>query len=468
MARVLMVGGGICGLAGALMLARDGHEVTVLERDAAPIPESPDGAWEDWARDGVTQFRQAHFLAPGGRGVLEDTLPDVLDALREAGATRFDALGFLPPMIAGQGPRAGDERFVTFTARRPVMEQVVGTAAEREPGLEVRRGTSAAGLIAAPRGAVTHVSGVRLDTGETVDADVVVDAMGRRSQFPRWLADVGVGPVEEEAEDSGFIYYGRYFRSADGSIPPLYAPVLTPIGSFSILTLPGDNGTWAVGFVTATGDKPLKGLRHRDRWEAVLRACPAHAHWLDGEPLNEMQAMGGLVDRYRRLAPDGRPQVTGVALLADAYSCTNPSLGRGISLGLMHARCLRDTVSSMADDAVGFAEAWDSATESELTPWYRDTLEEDRSRLAEMEALREGREPPPPSAATALRNAVIAAGMSDPDVFRIFLDSRVCIRRLGDALSDPDTAARVFEVADGHSPFQFPGPDRGELLRLLG
>ena len=134
----------------------------------------------------------------------------------------------------------------------------------------------------------------------------------------------------------------------------------------------------------------------------------------------------------------------------------------------MHARCLRDTVSSFDDDAVAFAEAWDSATERELTPWYRETLEEDRARLAEMEALREGREPPPPSEASALRNAVIAAGMSDPDIFRIFLDSRVCVRRIGDALSDPDAAARVLEAAAGQSPFPFPGPDRDELLRLLG
>ena len=57
--------------------------------------------------------------------------------------------------------------------------------------------------------------------------------------------------------------------------------------------------------------------------------------------------------------------------------------------------------------------------------------------------------------------------MSDPDMFRIFLDSRASIRRLGDALSDPDAAARVFELAAGQSPFPFPGPDRDELLRLL-
>jgi hypothetical protein len=291
--------------------------------------------------------------------------------------------------------------------------------------------------------------------------------MGRRSPLQRLLADAGVGPIQEEVEDSGFIYYGRYFRSSDGSTPPPYAPPLTPIGSFSILTLPADNGTWAVGLVTASGDKPLKQVRHINRWTAVLRACPAHAHWLEGEPISEMLAMGGLVDRYRRLAPDGRPIITGVALLADAYSCTNPSLGRGISLGLKHARCLRDTVASMDGDPVGFAEAWDAVTESELTPWYRETLDEDRARLAEMEALREGREPPEPTEASVLRNAVITAAIYDADLFRTFLASRMCLERLDESFPDPAAVARVQEQAADKTPFAFPGPDRDELLQML-
>jgi 2-polyprenyl-6-methoxyphenol hydroxylase-like FAD-dependent oxidoreductase len=466
-ARILVLGGGFCGLAAGLLLARDGHEVTVLERDFDPVPTSAEEAWEQWPREGVTQFRQAHFLAAGGRAVLEETLPDVLDGLVAAGACRFDPIETLPPTLTDRARQLGDERFVTFTARRPVMEQVLGAIAQRESGLEVRRGASVAALIMHSRAGVPHVSGARLKTGESMSADIVVDAMGRRSQLPRWLKDAGVGPIEEEAEDSGFIYYGRYFRSLDGSIPQTYAPLLTPIGTFSILTLPGDNGTWAVGVVTASGDKPLKQLRNSDLWTAVLRSCPLHSHWLDGEPMSEMLAMGGLVDRYRRLFVDGAPLITGVALLADAYSCTNPSLGRGISLGLMHARSLRDTVAGLEEDPVEFAQAWDSATEDELTPWYRETLDEDRAGLGEMEALREGQELPPLSEASALRDAVIRAGMNDADLFRTYLDSRMCLARLGDAFSDPTAVARVFELADQQSRLPFPGPDRSELLHLL-
>jgi 2-polyprenyl-6-methoxyphenol hydroxylase-like FAD-dependent oxidoreductase len=52
------MGGGVCGLATGLMLARDGHDVTVLERDPAPVPETLEDAWDLWERGGVSQFRQ--------------------------------------------------------------------------------------------------------------------------------------------------------------------------------------------------------------------------------------------------------------------------------------------------------------------------------------------------------------------------------------------------------------------------
>ena len=139
MADVLIIGGGVCGLGTALLLARDGHDVTVLERDAAPVPDKPQDAWDAWERRGVTQFRQPHNFMPGLRLILEAELPDIQQALRNAGASRFDMVNPLPPFFADQSPRPIDDKLWTYTARRPAGEWVFADAARREPRVTVRR-----------------------------------------------------------------------------------------------------------------------------------------------------------------------------------------------------------------------------------------------------------------------------------------------------------------------------------------
>jgi 2-polyprenyl-6-methoxyphenol hydroxylase-like FAD-dependent oxidoreductase len=457
MARVVVLGAGVCGLAAALMLRRDGHDVTVLERDPAPVPDSDEDAWERWERAGVTQFRQAHFLQPLGRSVLDEELPDVRDALLAAGAAGFDPLRLMPPWITDRRPRPGDERFATITARRPVIEHALARVAQEE--LDVRRGVEVERLVS---NGVPRIAGVRTTGGVDLPADLVVDAMGRRSRLPGWLADAGAHRTREESERAGFLYYTRFFR---GEQPQLFAPLLTAIGTVSLLTLPGDGDTWSVTVLGAAGDRPLKCLRKAEAWMAVVRACPLQAHWLEGEPITEVLGMGGIVDRYRRLAAGSRPAATGVALLGDACACTNPSLGRGMALGLRHAQLLRDT---MREEEPGrFAESWDAVTEAELAPWYRNAARQDRERLREIDALRQGLDRPPPTdRRAAVRAALMPAAMCDPDVFRAMLAERCCLDS-PTALDEPELAERILELARDAEPAPLAGPHRERLLMLL-
>jgi glycine/D-amino acid oxidase-like deaminating enzyme len=76
---VVVIGGGLVGLSTAMLLARDGHHVTVLERDPAP-PPAPADAWRDWERRGVNQFRLPHAFLPRFRQLLDAELPDVPSA----------------------------------------------------------------------------------------------------------------------------------------------------------------------------------------------------------------------------------------------------------------------------------------------------------------------------------------------------------------------------------------------------
>ena len=389
MARVVMVGAGIVGLGTAMLLAGDGHEVTVLERDSAPPPDRPTDAWYGWERRGVNQFRQPHGLQPRFCQLVQAELPHLARALEAGGALRTNLIRDLPVSMTG-GWRDGDERFDWLTGRRPFVEAVFAAQAAATPGIEIRRGVAVRGLLTSPpdRSAVPHVVGVETECDERVLGDVILDMGGRRSALPSWLAALGGRPTREEREDSGFMYFGRHFCSTDGSAPPLLGPPKIDWGTISSLSLPADNGAWCLGIVAAANDKALFGLRRLDRWEAVVRSLPLVAHFLDGEPIDDgVAVITKLEDRFRRFVVDGHPVATGVFAVGDSWAASNPAVGRGISIGLLHALVLRDTIREVGlDNPTVFACRFHHRTAETVEPWYRTTLTGDRDRLAEVHA----------------------------------------------------------------------------------
>jgi 2-polyprenyl-6-methoxyphenol hydroxylase-like FAD-dependent oxidoreductase len=469
MARIVVAGGGICGMAGALMLARDGHEVTVVDRDPGPVPGDPDEAWADWDRRSVGQFRFAHVLLARGYHVLDAALPDVVETLRANGALVFNQVAEMLPAIPGSTPREDDSRFDTVTGRRTSIEWSLAQVLAREPGVEVRRGAAIAGLVPGPTilDGVVHVAGVRLEDGEEIAADLVIDATGRRSPTSDWLVAIGGQAPLEESEDVGFSYAGRFFRSADGSVPEHRMGGLTPCGSISLLTIPSDSGTWSATIYTASDDAPLRRVRDWDVFQRVWRSFPDHAHWLDGEPIGDLASMSGAVDRTRRFVIDGSPIVTGMLSIADAHACTNPSIGRGMTIGLMHTTVMRDAVRAHLDDPVELALAFHAATEEHVEPWHSATREIDRGRIVEMRAAIEGR------TLEAAPEAAIAAALAqmtrtDEDALRWFSEIVTCLASPLEVFSRPGVFEHVLELAAAASPPEPYGPDRSRLLELCG
>ncbi len=471
MAETLIVGGGVVGLALGMLLARDGHGVTVLERDAEPPPPDADAAWSSWTRSGVNQFRLPHLFLAGYREIVEIELPEVAEALEREGAVRFRPLAGIPESITG-GRRPGDERRELLSGRRAMVERVMAAAAEGTGGLEVRRGVSVGGLLVG-REAVPgtpQVVGVRTESGEALFADLVVDCGGRRSALGGWLEAIGARPPVEVRDDSGFIYYGRHFRSPVGSLPPHLGPGIQEWGSISSLTLPADNGHWSLVIVARADDRALLGLRDSARWEAVFGSLPTVAHWLEGEPLEDrVVTIAKIEDRHREMWPDGSPVATGLVVVGDAWSCTSPSLGRGASIGMLHARALRDTLRSVGpEEPALLSEAFRAATATSVEPWWDATHRADRHRLTEMEAVAAGGDYRPADPSYEASKALLAAAAQDPDLLRAALD-------IGFVLEQPDAVAarpglRERAMALGGDWRSRPplGPDRSQLLALAG
>lgn len=471
MGQIVVVGAGVVALGTAMLLAGDGHRVIVLERDPEGPPSDPVEAWERWQRPGLNQFRMAHAFLGGFRAIVDAELPRVSKALQDAGGLRLNFIRDVLPAQMSGGWRDGDERYEWLTGRRTLVEAVLAATAETTPGVEVHRGVAVAGLTsgASALTSVSQVTGVRTKDGQSIPADLVVDMSGRRSALPGWLQDIGARPPSEELEDSGLLYFGRHFRSADGSVPPMLGPAQIHWGTVSSLTLPADNGTWSVVVVTSSKDTALRSLREADRWEAVVRGLPLVAHWLDGTPIDDgVQVMARLEDRYRGFVVGGNPVATGVVAVADSWACSNPANGRGASIGMLHALTLRNQLRVVGvDDPAAFAEAFHAATAETVEPWYRATLTSDRHRLGEIEAGIRGESYDSPDAAYQLEKALDTVASQDPDCLRANFDIRFVLRTPEEVFARPGLRDKVLQLGSGWRDERPFGPNREQLLALV-
>jgi 2-polyprenyl-6-methoxyphenol hydroxylase-like FAD-dependent oxidoreductase len=462
---VAIIGGGIIGHLAAILLARDGRAVTLLERDAAPVPDDAEACCSSWVRRGVTQFRLPHLFQPRFREIVETELPELVAAMDAGGCVRFNPLAALPSAVSG-GRRPGDERFDVLTGRRPVVEAIVARLVAATPGIEVRRGAAVTELLVDHEAPVPRVRGVRTPAGE-VFADVVVDAAGRRSPVADLLVAAGCRRPIEQVDDVGYVYYARDFRNDDGSVPPLNAPVQQVYESFSVITVPADRGWWSVVLVAGSTDRAMRRASGVAAWDRVLAALPAARPWADADHASDVAVIRRIEDRRRQHLVDGTPAATGLFAIGDAWACTNPSVGRGMSIGAMHAVALRDHLRESAGDAdVTSALRWAARTAATVERYWTDTHNFDEHRLHEIQAQIDGRPYETDDRGWHLAQALAGAASVDPTMLRHYLDVAAVLDRGVEVLSRPGVAERAIELAP--QARTLPGPSRQDLVELLG
>lgn len=470
MADVVVMGGGPAGLASAILLAQQGLEVVVLDRDE-PAPADPETAWESWARGSVGQFRLVHFLQPAGRAIIEEHLPAVFDELQAVGALRFNAGVAAARLLPDGFDETRDlSRYETLTTcRRPLIEFAYAAAAARTPGVDVRHGCPATAVVTGTEviPGVPHVTGVRTESGETIHAQVVVDAAGRRSPVSSMIEAAGGRRPPEHAFEAGFVYNTQYYRGSE--LPEPRDDLLSAIGSMSILTVPGDNGWWSVTLYHSPKDKQMRRVRDAKVFERVLRALPNHAHWADGERQGETHSMAATANSTREFVVDGTPCATGVIPLGDAWGFTNPSIGRGITLGLMHVVEMAPAIAEHIDDPRRLAEEWERRTSDLPARWHASTVDFDRLRAPQVDALMRGLADPsdPADPNVAGSRAFVSAAHYDAQVLEWFLEVLGCFTLPDDVIARDGVFERVLEVALSNPPYESPGPNRAELEELL-
>ncbi len=344
----VVLGGSMAGLLAARVLADHVDQVTVVDRDDLPV--------EPGHRSGVPQSRHAHALLPRGAEILERLLPGLVGGLVADGAfaTRSRvAMRMVTP--AGPLPPAPSESgFVGFS--RPLLEWHVRARVAALGNVVVRPRHDVFGLVT-DGAAVTGAAVRRRDTGASsvLPADLVVDATGRGSRAPRWLAELGYGAVPEETIESGIGYATRWFdrpaaRSApwDAAVVNGRVPDVPRVGL--VLPVEGNRWTITVGGLAGTFP-PLDEGGFLDYARTLTDPCVATAIEA-GTPLTPIRGARTPVSRLRHFERLRRwPR--GFVVTGDAVCAFNPIYGQGMTVSAMDALVLDAELRSDRPDFEG-------------------------------------------------------------------------------------------------------------------
>jgi menaquinone-9 beta-reductase len=307
---VLIVGGGVAGLAAALRLGAAGRRVLLVEQAALP-------------RDKVC-----------GEGLMPMALAELAELAALPAGAGLDA----GPAALGGAPFAGLEY---RSARRRVALDFRGPLQGR--------GLRRTALISALHAAVTRLPGVSQHADAAREPlwedGRIVGVRGVRAVYraPVVLAADGVHAGLARRAGVGLRVYGermalrRHYRLAPGVAVPrvvvgLFAPhdvYLTPVGGGLLL---------ATTMTDRPGYRALAG-----RYDAFLRAGPCGELFAGAEPVTPELGW------HHPLFVPRRYSAGGMLLVGDAGGGVDPCLGMGIALALASARFAAEAAAGLLD-----------------------------------------------------------------------------------------------------------------------
>lgn len=340
MKSAVVLGGSVAGLLTARVLSRHGYRVTIVERDRV-----------DGGRAGVPQSKHTHVLLTSGLRALEELFPGLTAELVESGGPCLSVPADLGVWQSGRWVSRSHASAPVLTASRPFVEAMIRQKVLEEDEIRVAFGVVATGLRAGAGG----ICGVALrdrggDAGRAVHADLVVDATGRGSRLPEWLAALGAEAPAEEVLRTGRVYATCTFEGAepDFGLRGFYIvpDARQPLGA---IILPAETGRWMVTLSGPPGQAPPTDLAGFVAFAAGLPHDAPHRWLTDAQPVNKPVGYRHTENRRRRY---DRPRWSqpGLLVVGDALCAFNPVYGQGLSVAALGAvvldRALREAPST--------------------------------------------------------------------------------------------------------------------------
>jgi 2-polyprenyl-6-methoxyphenol hydroxylase-like FAD-dependent oxidoreductase len=409
--RAIVLGGSIAGLGAARALANHFDRVTLVERDELTVSAAN--------RKGVPQAQHAHGLLPSGYRILSDYFPKLMDELVADGAMRCDISGdFLWYQYGGWKLRS-DCGLEGIVVSRPHLERKVREHVLALPQLELLHGHDGEDpVFDQAKRRVTGLGVRNRSTGATTTlvADLVVDALGRGSPSPKWLAAWGYGKVSETNVTIDVGYATGVFerRSGDlyGSCGAIVAGTAPQSTRYAAI-LGAEGNRWVITLVGCLRDFPPTDVAAWKEFARTLPISDVAGLVKDREPIGPIVSYRFPANRHCHYESlEDFP--AGYLVAGDAICSFNPIYGQGMSVALSEARALdRCLAAGDGDLAKRF---FREVARIVASPWAIATGEDYRYPQVE------GRRPPGYGLVSRYMERAHRAATRDPVVLRRFFE----------------------------------------------
>jgi 2-polyprenyl-6-methoxyphenol hydroxylase-like FAD-dependent oxidoreductase len=371
------------GLATALAFSRNDVDVVIVERDPEPpVLASPEDAFDGWARPGVPQFRHAHILLARLQTIVRDRHPELHAELLKAGLELSSLEEMLPPNhLENYRALPGDEDLRHFWGRRATFEYLLRRHVERLPHVRFVHSAKVTGLKLETSDRAIRARGLELTRAgapELIEADLVVDASGKRTECPGWLEARGAR-IRFDRYPSNYLYVCRHYQLDDPrSTPPRHGTGAN-FDYFGYSTFYGERGHYAITLGCPTDEKDIaRSMRKAEGFDAVCAQLPVLVEWTSRSTVKS-KVLGAtrFENRWTRYRGGGGREILGLFAVGDSHVETNPMYGRGCASAFVQAEALSDVLSATPDPS-DRSRRYYSTTRRLLLPHFNFCLSADR------------------------------------------------------------------------------------------
>lgn len=351
---VVVIGGGLTGMAVAMMLANREVPVVLVERDRLDAF----GRAEEYPplRPGAPHYNRPHNLRAGGRDVLLRSLPEV--------ARELYALGARDAVEWPGSPRA--EHLTALVFRRSLLERALLRGARKLPALRLRFGERVLDLTVTE----DRASGVVTTTG-TLPARLVIDASGLRGKVLGRFSPPRVSLRSRLFYTSQpFLLTSEGFANTQDAAAVRIKPPSEAVAHARLFLHDQPHASVLV-VLHARNDPPGPELV-RQVYQAVLGHDDLRQYLGGAVPLAPVQTVGFLRSRLALL--DAQPRVNGMHQIGDVLMAIDPLTSKGASLGFIQAEMLANAISSDIGNFGVQRDAVLSAYRDWMVPHWADGL----------------------------------------------------------------------------------------------